>query len=300
MYDKSYTYTYRTGMSEGPILGNHMHIYYEFLQLIEGNALYNVEGTEYEISSGDLLITNPNEFHFITFPKKSVYHRQFLQIHSSFVSSMNPHILDTLNVRKFGTNNRIPAEIFNKYNLGDIFKGVEHYSANPTDDTDFMVSTYAAQLVVKLSEILKKEFLVNDTSSKNKHIKEIQNYIEQNFTRNLNIDDIAEHMFLNKSYISRLFKSETGLTISVYINMRRVMMAKNLLLAGENAMDIFINAVLVTTPLFIVCLKNTPICHPNNLRKSTQIYKKRLDSRFFVLNIKLVYVLFKCSEIFFC
>ena len=217
MYDKSYTYTYRTGMSEGPILGNHMHIYYEFLQLIEGNALYNVEGTEYKISSGDLLITNPNEFHFITFPKNSVYHRQFLQIHSSFVSSMNPHILD----------------------LGDIFKGVEHYSANPTDDTDFMVSTYAAQLVVKLSEILKKEFLVNDTSSKNKHIKEIQNYIEQNFTHNLNIDDIAEHMFLNKAYISRLFKSETGLTISVYINMRRVMMAKNLLLVGENAMNIF-------------------------------------------------------------
>ena len=54
MYDKSYTYTYRTGMSEGPILGNLMHIYYEFLQLIEGNALYNVEGTEYKISSGDL------------------------------------------------------------------------------------------------------------------------------------------------------------------------------------------------------------------------------------------------------
>ena len=239
MYDKSYTYTYRTGMSEGPILGNHMHIYYEFLQLIEGNALYNVEGTEYKISSGDLLITNPNEFHFITFPKNSVYHRQFLQIHSSFVSSMNPHILDTLNARKFGTNNRIPSEIFNKYNLGDIFKGVEHYSANPTDDTDFMVSTYAAQLVVKLSEILKKEFLINDTSSKNKHIKEIQNYIEQNFTHNLNIDDIAEHMFLNKAYISRLFKSETGLTISVYINMRRVMMAKNLLLVGENAMNIF-------------------------------------------------------------
>ena len=300
MYDKSYTYTYRTGMSEGPILGNHMHIYYEFLQLIEGNALYNVEGTEYEISSGDLLITNPNEFHFITFPKKSVYHRQFLQIHSSFVSSMNPHILDTLNVRKFGTNNRIPAEIFNKYNLGDIFKGVEHYSANPTDDTDFMVSTYAAQLVVKLSEILKKEFLVNDTSSKNKHIKEIQNYIEQNFTRNLNIDDIAEHMFLNKSYISRLFKSETGLTISVYINMRRVMMAKNLLLSGENAMDIFYQCGFSDYTTFYRVLKNTPICHPNNLRKSTQIYKKRLDSRFFVLNIKLVYVLFKCSEIFFC
>ena len=55
----------------------------------------------------------------------------------------------------------------------------------------------------------------------------------------MNIDDIAEHMFLNKSYISRLFKSETGLTISVYINMRRVMMAKNLLLVGENAMNIF-------------------------------------------------------------
>ena len=88
-----------------------------FCNLLRAMRFTMSKGTEYEISSGDLLITNPNEFHFITFPKKSVYHRQFLQIHSSFVSSMNPHILDTLNVRKFGTNNRIPAEIFNKYNL---------------------------------------------------------------------------------------------------------------------------------------------------------------------------------------
>ena len=70
MYDKSYTYTYRTGMSEGPILGNHMHIYYEFLQLIEGNALYNVEGTEYKISSGDLLITNQTNFTLLLFEKR--------------------------------------------------------------------------------------------------------------------------------------------------------------------------------------------------------------------------------------
>lgn len=238
MHDKSYTYSYRTGMSEGPILGNHMHIYYEFLQLINGRALYNVEGKEYELLPGDLVITNPYEFHFIFFPDKSVYERQFLQISSEFVETIKPDILSTLNARTMGENNRIPSEIFQKYHLGNIFKGIEEYTQNPTSVTDFMVRTYAAQLVVKISEILKKEFLINE-STKNKHVKSIYEYIENNFKDNINIDEIANYLYLNKAYISRLFKKETGLTISSYINMRRIILAKNMLLSGKNPTDVF-------------------------------------------------------------
>ena len=57
--------------------------------------------------------------------------------------------------------------------------------------------------------------------------------------------------------------------------MRRVMMAKNLLLAGENAMNIFYKCGFSDYTTFYRVFKNTLICPPNNLRKSTQIYKIR-------------------------
>ncbi len=239
MHDKLCTYSYRTGYVTGPVLGNHMHIYYEFINIIEGNALYNVEGQEYEISAGDIVFTNPNEFHFISFPKGTLYSRQFLQIDSRLVNGIKANILDVLNARTFGQNNKIPADIVSKYNLLDIFKGVEEYSVKKNDDTDLMLSLYCAQLIIKVSEILQKEFLVNDTSAKHKHIKAIYDYIEKNFTKPIKVDDIANAVYLNKSYISRLFKSKTALTLSAYINIRRIMLAKNLLLGGKNATDIF-------------------------------------------------------------
>ena len=238
MRDRLFTYTYRTGYPDGPLLGNHMHIYYEFLQLVDGKGLYNVEGREYEFLPGDLMITNPYEFHYITFPKRSVYERQFLQIRADFVEELRPNILSVLNARRFGENNRIPADIVRKYKLTDIFSGIESYTKHPTEITDFMVKLYAAQLVVKLSEIMQNEFLINDEHG-NKHIKRIYQYIDDNFSRNMTMDELSEYVHLDKSYLSRIYKKETGIKITEYINMRRIILAKNLLLSGKNPNDIF-------------------------------------------------------------
>ena len=50
--------------------------------------------------------------------------------------------------------------------------------------------------------------------------------------------------------------------------MRRVMMAKNLLLAGENAMNnFFINAVSVTIPLFYRVFKKYTDISPEQFKK---------------------------------
>lgn len=266
MRDKLFTYSYRTGTPNGPILGNHMHIYYEFLQLIDGRALYNVEGKEYEVLPGDLMITNPYEFHFITFPKKSVYERQFLQIRSDFVEDLRPDILSVLNARKFGENNRIPAEIFNKYGLGHIFRGIEEYTSAPSENTDFMVRTYAAQLVVKLSEIMRNEFLINKQNG-NKNIRQIYQYIEANFTSNITMDELAAYVHLEKSYVSRLFKKETGITITEYINMRRIILAKNMLLSGRNPNDIYWTCGFKEYSTFFRAFKKYVGSSPETFRK---------------------------------
>ena len=55
-----------------------------------------------------------------------------------------------------------------------------------------------------------------------KLIINILKYIEDNLYDNISIDAIAIQFYFNRFYIMRLFKKETGLTITEYINTRRI------------------------------------------------------------------------------
>ena len=54
-------------------------------------------------------------------------------------------------------------------------------------------------------------------------------YIRQNIGRELNRMEIAEAVFLNPEYLSRLFKTETGGTLSEYITWEKMEQAKEML-----------------------------------------------------------------------
>lgn len=58
-------------------------------------------------------------------------------------------------------------------------------------------------------------------------------YIKDNYRRKITLDEIAANTYVNKAYLSTLFKKETGSTISQYINEVRVEKSK-LLLLEEN------------------------------------------------------------------
>lgn len=51
-------------------------------------------------------------------------------------------------------------------------------------------------------------------------------YIRQNYDRKISLDDIAQHVFLSRSYLSSLFREEVGQTLFSYINQVRVEKSK--------------------------------------------------------------------------
>ena len=55
-------------------------------------------------------------------------------------------------------------------------------------------------------------------------------YIKNNYMKKIGLDDIADHVYLSKSYLCRVFKEETGITLSSYINKIRIEKSKVLLL----------------------------------------------------------------------
>lgn len=55
-------------------------------------------------------------------------------------------------------------------------------------------------------------------------------YIKTNYKRRITLDEIAANTYLSKTYLSSLFKKETGYSISEYINIIRIERSKTLLM----------------------------------------------------------------------
>ena len=53
-------------------------------------------------------------------------------------------------------------------------------------------------------------------------IRKIIGYIHSNYMCKITLDDIAEHVYMSKSYVSKIFNEEIGTNISVYINKVRI------------------------------------------------------------------------------
>lgn len=61
-------------------------------------------------------------------------------------------------------------------------------------------------------------------------VYKVMEYVKAHFDRKLTLEDIAGHVYLSRSYLSSVFKEETGKSLFTYINAVRVERSKRLLL----------------------------------------------------------------------
>ncbi|NBJ00440.1 AraC family transcriptional regulator [Lachnospiraceae bacterium] len=74
----------------------------------------------------------------------------------------------------------------------------------------------------------------SDTNSR--HINACKEYIYSHIKERITIEDLADALGVSSSYLSRLFKKETGDSVSAYIRGQKIEMAKNLLQYSEYSM----------------------------------------------------------------
>ncbi|MDE7250911.1 MAG: AraC family transcriptional regulator, partial [Lachnospiraceae bacterium] len=68
-----------------------------------------------------------------------------------------------------------------------------------------------------------------------KKVVEIIHYINENLASDLTIETLSDKFFLSKYHMMRKFKEETGYSMHQYILEKRVLAARNLILAGSAA-----------------------------------------------------------------
>lgn len=89
------------------------------------------------------------------------------------------------------------------------------------------------EMVMSYTEKMRK-MGKNDMHSK--HISACREYIYAHIKERITIENLADELGVSAGYLSRLFKKETGDSVSTYIRQKKIEMAKNLLRYSDYSM----------------------------------------------------------------
>lgn len=185
----------------------HYHKQLELLYILKGEQSVMVNGCDYKISEGDLIIVNPYQLH--GYEDKGVV---------SFVLCIPSRFL----------------VFFEQYTKGKYFK------SNFVRKSDITKKTYT--LMTELMDVCGKNDLIVYAKTlkllsyltENVGLEEengegqsginavIIDYINKHYTENISLDDIAKYCNYSKYYISKTFNKTVNCNINDYINLKRI------------------------------------------------------------------------------
>ena len=212
----------------------HTHTNAELFCLVSGKAVCHIEGSEYPLSPGDILLMRPMEAHLIEMDKAYDYDRIVVGFDPDILHSVDLEntLMRPLFDRKAGKRNHYPVADF------DSDRYFQHLQNMLSKDTDRPMAI--ANLIFLLKEIC----VVFDRGSHRPAQPDtveyqIIRYINKNLDKDLTLKELSERFFLSRAQLCLRFKNATGTSVGKYISIKRLLLARQKLLQGQKPTDIF-------------------------------------------------------------
>lgn len=210
----------------------HAHEMNEVLVFLSGKGSMLVEGNEYRLNDGSVLIMRAGETHKIRLSPDLPYERICIRFDDSVLHGIDPRgeLIRPIRERRLGTENffRLPS-----------LKGVLPFVLDLNENTsEYHVRLRLLSFLVVILTDANNHFVREEHGFK--EFKEmgknygIIEYINQNLHSDLSLDAIAQRFYLSKSQLSRSFKKATGSTLWDYVLIKRLLLARSLIRDGES------------------------------------------------------------------
>ena len=222
-----YNYT-----SVQPILPAHIHKdMIEICYLVKGKQKYFVGEDNFEMQGGDLFVAFPNEVHGTgeNPEEKGTLYWMVLKQPQAEADYLGLGIKEAAEL--FSYLQALPCRLFKgSSKCRDLLQEIVRIYL--TETTLLTRITLNNLLVTFLLEVIRcsKD---NENHKCNQGISSILHYIEENVADTNNLEDLADKCNLSLSHVKHLFKKETGIPPTEYINRKKIEKAEELLLNSD-------------------------------------------------------------------
>lgn len=220
----------------------HAHRSCELFYFISGNGFYTVEGTDYPLTPGCVLIMRYGEVHKLHISPDTAYERITFHFPLSIIEKTPwcAHLAKLYTDRSIGKGNLFCG---NADSVAFIDTCMRRMCRENVANEEERLALMFSNLTAVLSELLNiengnaKELNINISveDATNEIVGSVITYINSHLTEDWTLDTLEQEFFFSKSYINRAFKQSTGSSVWDYVVLKRLLVARNLLREGKNA-----------------------------------------------------------------
>lgn len=209
----------------------HIHECFEIYLFISGSASYLVEGTEYPLTSGCMLIMRASETHMVKILDDKKYERYSVIFSPSILDKFDPEhsLIKPFIDRPLGVDNIFYPSDFNAIHPHDYFQSMCAYDLNEYDRR-IQILTHLLPLLNAIKHVYSSKEHMNHSAPELS--AQMIAYINLHLFQELSVSSIAEHFFISTSQLGRIFKKATGTSVWEYITIKRLTIAKEKIKKG--------------------------------------------------------------------
>ena len=213
----------------------------EILFMAAGGGIYFIDGENYEVEKGDIIVYN-----------SGVIHEEMIDLEKGV--SMYGFGVKNLSIKGMGVNQLIQkgkTPIIKTrdryYEFKNLFSMIYKYSLEDGIDAVELVNNLIMAIIILINDISFNNEKLN-TSNKQKLGESIRNYIDEHLYTDISLKSISDAFNLSKYYVAHLYKEVTGYSPVQYIIRRRIGDAQTMLLHTDDsiiniAMNVGFNSV---------------------------------------------------------
>ena len=223
-------------------VGIHHHDFFEVYFFLGGRVSFKVEGKSYHLEPGDLLLINPQELHQPDIGEDAMYERIVLWIDRSYLAALcaaaGTDLAACFDNEAPGHTNLLRPSKLRRAALGQLLDRLtrEYYSDELGSFayaqgllTQFMVEIN--RLARSSSHVVKRE--------ESDLVSQVLAYIGNHYQENITLETLAAEFYVSKYYLSHEFSQRVGTSIYRYVIFRRLLQARELLLAGQAPGEVY-------------------------------------------------------------
>ncbi|WWR16751.1 AraC family transcriptional regulator [Lachnospiraceae bacterium JLR.KK008] len=223
------------GHSYGPILRNGYLIHY----VLDGSGIYKARGKLFRLGKGDAFLICPGEL---------IYYEADAHCPWSYTWIG----MQGIKVKGYLERTSLINELVVHYGQDDqmrlCYEKMFEADRLPQNRDLIMNSIMYEYLFLLARKFPGSRYPAQE--KKSDHVEEALNYIESCYCDPITVQDIADHLNLNRSYLHRIFKSHTGFSIQTWLTDYRIRQACILLKNTDLSVRAIAHSVSYADPLY--------------------------------------------------
>ncbi|WP_413300823.1 AraC family transcriptional regulator [Bacillus sp. 1P10SD] len=199
----------------------------EIIYICEGEGTFIINNKSYTAREGDILIYNSRIIH-------EEYSNPTNPLKTFFCGISN---LDIDQLKKLEI---IPSNVEPVIRKNEYSKQIGTYLSQIFEESSLQAAGYeiiCQGLLISSIALIHRSITLQNNKNETKESKtlahRIKEFIDKNYKKNIKLEDIADELFINKYYLSHVFKEQMQISPINYLINRRMGEAKNLLVSTE-------------------------------------------------------------------